>query len=60
MDKLVRVRDIAEMFDISEDRVYSLARKKLIPSVRVGRSLRFSLKAIRQFIDNGGQQDSVH
>ena len=55
MDKLLKVKEVAGLFNISEDRVYTLAREQILPSVRLGRSLRFSEKAISQFIAEGGK-----
>ena len=52
---LYNIREISEILKISEDRAYSLAREKILPSVRLGRTLRFSSKAIADFIENGGQ-----
>ncbi len=55
MDRLLKVSELSEIFKVSEDRIYSLAREQIIPSVRVGRSLRFSYNAIDKFIANGGK-----
>ena len=55
MNQLLKVSDVAEMLQLSEDRVYTLAREQIIPSVRIGRTLRFSSKAIDEFINNGGK-----
>jgi len=58
MDKLLRVKDLSRILNISEDRVYTLARENILPSVRLKRSLRFDPEAIQKFIKNGGR--SVH
>jgi len=54
-DELITVKDLARLMVVSEDRIYTLAREGIIPSVRLGRSLRFSRMAINQFIANGGK-----
>ncbi len=55
VDRLLKVRDVAEIFNVSDDRIYTLSREQILPSVRVGRSLRFSRNAIEEFIANGGK-----
>lgn len=55
MSKLLKVEEVAEMLDCSEYRVYTLAREQIIPSVRLGRQLRFSADALNEFITNGGK-----
>jgi excisionase family DNA binding protein len=55
MDRLLIVSELSELFSISEDRVYALSREKVIPSVRLGRSLRFDPEEIKQFVKNGGK-----
>ena len=56
MDKLLKVDDVAELFNVSVDRVYTLARENIIPCVRLGRSLRFSTAALEKFIAEGGRK----
>ncbi len=53
--KLLKVEEVAEMLDCSEYRVYTLAREGIIPSVRLGRQLRFSADALNEFIATGGK-----
>ncbi len=55
LEQLMKVIHVAEILNISSDRVYNLSREQIIPSVRVGRSLRFSYKAIDEFIATGGK-----
>lgn len=55
MDKLLRVKDLSRILNISEDRVYTLARENILPSVRLKRSLRFDPEAIQKFVKNGGR-----
>lgn len=55
MDKLLKVREVAEWLNMADDRVYTLARENIIPSVRIGRSLRFCPLAVQHLIENGGK-----
>jgi len=55
LDKLIKVHDLAEQWSLSEDRIYTLAREGIIPSIRIGRTLRFSPSAIQEFLSNGGK-----
>lgn len=45
---------IAETFQLSRHRVYDLARKGIIPSVRIGRQLRFSSEDVERWVRAGG------
>jgi excisionase family DNA binding protein len=56
VEKLLKVKDLAEIFNLSEDRIYSLSREGLIKSVRLGRTLRFDPSAISEFISSGGKE----
>lgn len=53
--QLLKVKDVAEMFVVSKDCVYTLACEQIIPSVRLGRSLRFSRESMERFIAEGGR-----
>ncbi len=55
VDKLIRIKELAKILDVSEDFCYTAAREGVIPVVKVGRSLRFSSKAIEAFIESGGK-----
>ncbi len=45
----------ARVLGTTKGRVYELARQRIIPSVRLGRQVRFDEDAIRAFIDSGGR-----
>jgi excisionase family DNA binding protein len=53
-EKLFRADVLAEVLDTSTYRVYEMAREGLIPTVRIGRQVRFDPVAIRQWIESGG------
>ncbi len=52
--KLLLAQEVAEILKIPLASVYDLARRKLIPSVRVGRLVRFEEEALRAWITTGG------
>ena len=54
MERFLMAEEVAVMLSLSKDRVYSLARQNLIPHVRIGRQLRFSHRAIEEWISRGG------
>ena len=55
LPKLLTAPELAENFDsISRDRLYELAREGLIPHVKIGRSVRFSARAISAWLEAGG------
>ena len=51
---LIRVAAVAEMLDLDSHRVYELARKGVIPCVRIGRQIRFDRDRIEAWIHAGG------
>ncbi len=55
MTKLLKADDVAEMMNLSQDRVYALTRENILPSVKIGRQLRWSEKALLDFVENGGK-----
>ncbi len=55
-NKLFTVGEVANILNMKQDRIYSLAREKILPSVSLGRQLRFSGPAIEKFIDEGGKK----
>jgi excisionase family DNA binding protein len=48
---LLRVEEAAAMLAISRARAYSLVRSGVIPSVRLGRSLRVPLRQLREWVE---------
>lgn len=52
--KLLLAQQVAEILKIPLASVYDLARRKLIPSVRVGRLVRFEEDTLRAWIATGG------
>ena len=54
-DRIGIAEEVADRLKVSVPRVYEMARKNLIPCVRMGRQVRFSERAIREWIEAGGQ-----
>ncbi len=52
--RLLTADQVAEILQISKARVYDNARSGIIPSVRIGRLIRFSEKALDDWIARGG------
>ena len=52
--RLLTIDEVAEILSVSRARTYELARTGALPTVRLGRQVRVSEGALRQFIDSGG------
>ncbi len=52
--RLGRIEEAAQRLGVSEWRAYDMARRDLIPVVRLGRSIRVDMLRLEQFIENGG------
>lgn len=51
---LISADDAADVLGLKIPQVYALARDGIVPSVRVGRRVMFSLRALEDWIDRGG------
>ncbi len=51
---LIAAPAAAEMLGITVQRLYELSREGVVPSVRLGRSFRYSPSALNEFIQRGG------
>jgi excisionase family DNA binding protein len=49
--RLLNVREAAQYLGLEVDTVYRKARLREVPCVKVGRALRFDVKALEQFIE---------
>jgi excisionase family DNA binding protein len=56
---LIDAKRAAVLLGTSRKHLYDLAARDLVPSLRVGRRLRFSPKALAEFIARGGSRASV-
>jgi excisionase family DNA binding protein len=48
--RLLRIAEVADHLALSESRIYELVNAGLLPSVKIGKSRRVSLGAIRSFV----------
>lgn len=53
--RLYKIHEVAVILDVSEDRVYSLAREGLLPHVRLGRQIRIDSDILDEFFKTGGK-----
>ena len=49
--RLLNVREAAQYLGLVVDTVYKKSRLRELPSVKVGRSLRFDIKALERFVE---------
>jgi excisionase family DNA binding protein len=56
---LTNATDLAAALGIRKHTVYELAREGRLPSVRIGRVVRFDTAAVRRFIEAGGTSDQT-
>ena len=49
--RLLKVEEAAEFLGLQVDTVYRKARLRELPSVKVGRALRFDVEALKRFIE---------
>ncbi len=49
--RLLRVEEAARFLGLKVDTVYKKARLREVPSVKVGRALRFDIRALELFVD---------
>lgn len=54
-DELVTANELAGLLGVSPARIYELAREGVLPVVRLGRTIRFSRRAVEMFIQGGGK-----
>jgi excisionase family DNA binding protein len=49
--RLLNVKEAAQYLGLQADTVYKKARLRELPSVKVGRALRFDVEALQRFIE---------
>lgn len=59
-EKLLKVKDVAELFDLKPARIYELCREdKDFPFILIGqRQYRFSKTALHNWIERGGNRET--
>jgi excisionase family DNA binding protein len=59
--QLLNAREVAEILQVSTQRVYELSRQGSLPSVRIGaRQIRFEETRLLQWIENGGGLNAIN
>jgi excisionase family DNA binding protein len=54
LEQLIDAAPVAQALGVSVKRCYELARTGMIPSVRIGRQIRFRPTSVQTFIEGGG------
>lgn len=54
--RFLTAKEVSMLLQIPPARVYELARQNLIPSIRMGRQVRFNEEALRAWAESGGRQ----
>jgi excisionase family DNA binding protein len=58
--QLFNAKEVAEILQVSTQRVYELSRQGILPSVRIGaRQIRFEEARLLQWIENGGGLNAI-
>jgi excisionase family DNA binding protein len=53
--RLLNVREAAQYLGLDVDTIYKKSRLRELPSVKVGRALRFDVKALEHFIEQNAK-----
>ena len=53
--RLLNVREAAKYLGLEVDTVYKKSRLQELPSVKVGRALRFDIKALERFVEQNAK-----
>ena len=54
LPKLLTADHLAKQLGLSRHRIYELARVGALPTIHVGRSVRFSAQAVADWLESGG------
>jgi excisionase family DNA binding protein len=58
--KLLKATEVADMLQVSLARVYELARRRTIPTIKLGeRQVRFDEVALREWMTRSSEQDTM-
>lgn len=59
--RLIKADKVAEILDVSTQRVYELTRERHIPFIQLGdRQYRYSEAALFRWLENGGSSTGLH
>lgn len=57
--RLIKADKVAEILDVSKQRVYELTRERRIPFIQLGdRQYRYSESALSSWLENGGSKEA--
>lgn len=56
LPRLVTARELSRETGIPRYRIYELSRTGKLPHVRIGRAVRFSRQAVREWVEAGGTE----
>ena len=56
--RLLTAKETAEILQVTQPRVYELARSGLLPCVRMGRQIRFDQEKLREWAARGGSVEA--
>ncbi len=59
MERLLTAKEAGGLLRVSTNRLYELAKRGIVPCVRVGRRVRFSEEELLTWIRNGGTREDV-
>jgi excisionase family DNA binding protein len=52
--RLLTAKEVAPILQVTEARVYEMSRENLLPTVRMGRQVRYDEETLRNWIRDGG------
>jgi excisionase family DNA binding protein len=52
--RLLTAKQVAPILQVTEARVYEMSRENLLPTVRMGRQVRYDEETLRNWIKTGG------
>ena len=56
--RLLTAKEVAPILQVTEARVYEMSRENLLPTVRMGRQVRYDEETLRNWIKAGGCSQS--
>lgn len=57
---LLKPQEVAEVIGLGRSKTYELIQQRAIPSIRIGRSVRVHVEALRAWLDEQVKQGSRH
>ena len=57
LPRLLTAHEVADQTGLPLSRIYELAREEILPSIRLGRAMRFDGATLRAFLSAGGTRN---